>query len=1264
MLRRLLFLLFIASASAQTVSTVQQSGSTVTAVAQANATVTMVSVGATPPTPGALNIGLNVLQSPGNTGLPWWNNAAGGVVQELQTRNNAQVSGVTIQVFDSDFDPMQVGTINVTNGAAAFSLTCNNANDDSFDGCAVLSSITAILVRDTTNGVTIEEELNGPLACVSLNCTGTFTALYPGPTNASAAYSGFNFTWTDSLAASWSAAGKYVDLAGPQWVSFSAANNCQTASGNSYNYAGSSSSLNNCGMPAKMANLLTLGTSAVNCFSSGNLVYTPDWLNATFQTYYQASMWAQVAHYARNPANVYIRPAFGHGGETLPSNVWNVSGGSNAACFAFWQSVLGSSSQATQTANWNTNWIAPQLTYAASVAANVRQQLGYAPALTIGVTPMGVPNTQLPNLAAPEAQALGIGFGSQGLEASDITGYPNCTANWCGLFAEFENTVSPLELQTLNQTCPPLVTCSGTQLSTGPLAPLLAFASPLGMTNGEFYYQDWLDAFSPQVGGYCPASNGANYTALQCATIVPNYRAAFQATTPTPSPVTGDAAVNVLQAPSLGSLTGNGRQVTDQMIAGAVYCRMTDTTTQSIHPNFTYSVPWGGSADNNIASLFGHFFAAVDSGSNGFLRFLNWGTYNNKCNSMALYPNLDPSNGNLLVNAGEFSYTNDLLYYDHGSLASPEIVQYNLTGYATPSITAPSTLPVQTELANFLPIIGTTPTWQTLGGMDRNDGLNALAFHLADAFSTTGGQNTGVLALAVTTNAVAPSLTSDVYYAYNTGTGVVTEYTNCNNSTCGTTTVIGTIAIDDRFCIHNLKYHGYLFPAWGALDPYAGFATITSNTSGLCASVVAGNNAGYYFWQIGTTNVIPCVACAGHETELGENFVAALSPSGQAYNFGLIPYATAGAGIVNTNSAGTLMTFVSGVPPNASMTGRIAICPTSTACGLTAGVTYPLTGCTSTTCTIVGGPANLTGVRYNWPVSGAQNSGAPGATLLLNYPSQWAQPSCLGGSFPYSNQPCTKAPNDSHLSANANPGNDTGVIYYSTTSINNTNFPRIVGMGTLSGSTFTSSYGGAFTSAMVGGNLIVNAGPSGENCTVASFISSAQVTVSGCAAVAGTVPYYLTIYPGCCYDEAMGVVAGGVFPASGFNYRIGYSYNSTFNPGFSTQNSIGSNGRVGWYFISTDWQCGFGTTAGNTLTYCPTDWPGDGTVLAASALILPLAGNAGKYIFQTTGSCTIAGSEPATWNQTIGGTSADSGCTYTNIGQARGDVVAIKIPQL
>jgi hypothetical protein len=88
----------------------------------------------------------------------------------------------------------------------------------------------------------------------------------------------------------------------------------------------------------------------------------------------------------------------------------------------------------------------------------------------------------------------------------------------------------------------------------------------------------------------------------------------------------------------------------------------------------------------------------------------------------------------------------------------------------------------------------------------------------------------------------------------------------------------------------------------------------------------------------------------------------------------------------------------------------------------------------------------------------------------------------------------------------------------------------------------------------------------------------------------------------------------------------------------------------------------FGHTFGcnpTTTTYANCQGPewSSSTSYCINCIITPKLGNPGNYTFQNQGSgaCTPGGSEPGTWNQTIGGTQTDGGCTWTNVNLGMGD---------
>ena len=172
--------------------------------------------------------------------------------------------------------------------------------------------------------------------------------------------------------------------------------------------------------------------------------------------------------------------------------------------------------------------------------------------------------------------------------------------------------------------------------------------------------------------------------------------------------------------------------------------------------------------------------------------------------------------------------------------------------------------------------------------------------------------------------------------------------------------------------------------------------------------------------------------------------------------------------------------------------------------------------------------------------------------------------------------------------------------------------------------------------------------------------NSAHVTCANTNAT-DTAPFFLIFaltsatYPTYAWDnELLGQATDG----SGKTWRFGHTYATV-----ALQNLLpGAISQDGKYLLwQTDWLDELGCTNGTSVGcgVLEPDWAA-GAYTTASR-ITPLIGNAGGYSFQPTGSCTASGSQPA-WTQTIGSTSSDSGCTWTNIGQARTDVFMAQLP--
>jgi hypothetical protein len=284
----------------------------------------------------------------------------------------------------------------------------------------------------------------------------------------------YDWTALDSAILPWAAAGKKVNL-----IVWANSDSTTTTCSN-----GQTSTTGNCAIPSYI--WTALGPSNyTSCDTQYGTQRIPNYLDrANFQIPYQQFLAAVVQKYGSDSRIGYIRFGLGHGGETYTVAGWNDNTTACGQAFAAWGVTITS---------WET-YLAGMLNFESSLHSSKQ--------LMVGVTPMGAPTTQVPDFVAPLAVPMRVGFGSQGLQQSDIANYPSCTGDWCNLFAQFKGQV-PLELQTVGQSDP---TGAG---STGSLVTLIPFAVSHHAAVLEIYYQDWLLAFDPAYPGY--SQYGAAY---------------------------------------------------------------------------------------------------------------------------------------------------------------------------------------------------------------------------------------------------------------------------------------------------------------------------------------------------------------------------------------------------------------------------------------------------------------------------------------------------------------------------------------------------------------------------------------------------------------------------------------------------------------------------------------------------------------------------------------------------------------------------------
>jgi len=283
----------------------------------------------------------------------------------------------------------------------------------------------------------------------------------------------YDWSYPDSQAQPWIQAGKKVNF-----VVWANADDAGTTC-NTWGQYGSDNT-GNCAIPAYV--WTALGASNITtCSTQYGTQQMPNYLAAAFQDNYKTFMAAMIQHYAGNPNIGYIRFGLGHGGESLPVANWNDT---TTACGQAYVNTWGLTIQ-----SWE-GYLSSMLNYEGSLNSPVQ--------LMVGVTPMGNPGSQVPDYAAPIAVQNGIGFGSQGLQKSDVNNCAFSTADWCDLFAQYTGQV-PTELQTYMQSCP------DNSCTTGSLVDLIPFAVANHATIFEIYYQDWLTAYDPNYPGYFPA---------------------------------------------------------------------------------------------------------------------------------------------------------------------------------------------------------------------------------------------------------------------------------------------------------------------------------------------------------------------------------------------------------------------------------------------------------------------------------------------------------------------------------------------------------------------------------------------------------------------------------------------------------------------------------------------------------------------------------------------------------------------------------------
>ncbi len=308
-------------------------------------------------------------------------------------------------------------------------------------------------------------------------CGGAVFVFWNKLDNGPGAKQRYNWSYVDQLIAPWAKAHKTVAL----------------LLGGATGYASK-------GQPGGVPSWLVKQLSVVNCGQLDAPVY---WQNA------YASNWmnfvaAFINHFQSNPNVAYINVGVGSGEQTLVLGVK-----SDPSCLAKWNA-----------AGYQTEW-----------PSYVSRVISFVGALhtpvQLNVSINAFANFPSSGQIAAQDSSWGIGFGFNGLEASDVTEANDdqqCAADWCQVYDQYAGRV-PLYVQTRQASDPGPGADSDSQ-STGPLPPLLTTALAMHTQIFELYAQDWLMAFDPSFPGYLEYHTKTAQALASAASIVGTSRGA------------------------------------------------------------------------------------------------------------------------------------------------------------------------------------------------------------------------------------------------------------------------------------------------------------------------------------------------------------------------------------------------------------------------------------------------------------------------------------------------------------------------------------------------------------------------------------------------------------------------------------------------------------------------------------------------------------------------------------------------------------------
>jgi hypothetical protein len=295
----------------------------------------------------------------------------------------------------------------------------------------------------------------------------------------------YNWSSVDNAIAAWTAIGKGVNLI--VW--------------------GAADSSPNTATPAYVLNDPTY--QSVSCAEDGGTTqYSyPVYYSAGYQNNYKTFVQALLNRYGSNSSVGYIRFGLARGGEADPTCLTQLM-------------ALGNYSISQFDTVWE-NYLTGMTAFEKSIQSSLLTSAGpagHVVQLMQALNQYGNPvQYNVTSFEAQNAASLGFGFGSQGLQLSDISNYnagQHCSSDWCANFVAYAGQV-PLELQTIAQSDP--TNAAG---GTGSMTVLLPFALSLHTQIFEVYIQDLQVAYDPTSVNYAMYSQAYQQAFQNAAAVV------------------------------------------------------------------------------------------------------------------------------------------------------------------------------------------------------------------------------------------------------------------------------------------------------------------------------------------------------------------------------------------------------------------------------------------------------------------------------------------------------------------------------------------------------------------------------------------------------------------------------------------------------------------------------------------------------------------------------------------------------------------------